>query len=177
MTAISMKINRLDTHDRLKHFVNQDFDIGNNCQEIIDKRPFGSHPFYIFVHKRSIDPQERVALYMKGYYPSIGETPNARIIWQPRLTKPEMQTNSMLFKGYPGKDTVKVIWILPAEELWKSFEEGQMTGSEDIRGSIANYRYNKKKTEAKEDDDLSEEAIRVIYKQIAKVKPSIWAPS
>ena len=63
-----MKINPLDAHDRLKHFNNQDFDIGQCCQDLINKRPFGNHPFYIFAHPRTADDGVTKIL-----------------IWQPRL--------------------------------------------------------------------------------------------
>ncbi len=50
-----MKINRLDAHDRYEHLTKQSFDIGECCQDLIDKRPFGDHDFYIFAHARTDD--------------------------------------------------------------------------------------------------------------------------
>ncbi|MEK6884299.1 MAG: hypothetical protein AABY22_32005, partial [Nanoarchaeota archaeon] len=47
-----------------------------------------------------------------------------RLIWMPRLTKPRAETNSMLFKAYPGSDNIKVIWMIPAPEMWKQFQKG-----------------------------------------------------
>ena len=145
-----MKINRLDAHDRLDYFTKQSFDIGECCQDLINKRPFGDHPFYIFAHARTDDD---------------GVT--KRLIWQPRLTKPKAQTNSMLFKAYPGTDTIKVIWMIPARELWASFEKGKLTENKTVYDSINHFRDAKHKLEAKEDDDLTDEQIDLIYKEIS----------
>lgn len=166
-----MKIDRLETHDRYQHFVKGEFDISKTCQGIIDQRPFGEHPFYIFAHKRAIGLDERKAIWREmGYSIPLNKIPSARLIWQPRLTKPEAQENSMLFKGYPGSDLVKVIWIIPQRELWKQYEKGNVTESETVKESIHLFRTNKEKLEAREDDDLPEETVRRIYKEIANAK-------
>lgn len=168
-----MKINRLDAHDRFEHFTKQSFDIGKTCQDMIDQRPFGDVPFYIFAHKREIALDERISLFnqdlMKSprQFKSLEEVPTARLIWQPRLTKPKAQTNSMLFKAYPGQDTLKVIWMLPAPELWDQYTKGKLTENKTISESIHDYKKNKGKLEAKEDDDLSDERIDAIYKSIS----------
>lgn len=146
-----MKINHLDAHDRLKHFTKQEFSIGECCQDMINQRPFGDHAFYIFAHARTDDD---------------GVT--KRMIWQPRLTKPTMQSNSMLFKAYPGTDVIKIIWMLPAEELWGQYDKGLMTENQTITESIYNYRNHKKKMEAREDDDLQDWQIDDIYADISR---------
>jgi hypothetical protein len=148
-----MKLNRLETHDRYEHFTKQNFSIGECCQDLINQRPFGDHPFYIFAHSRTDDD---------------GVT--KRLIWQPRLTKPRAQTNSMLFKGYPGSDNVKIIWIIPACELWAQFQKGKITESSVVYQSMHDYTYNRAKLEEKEDDDLSDEQIDYIYREIAHTK-------
>ena len=68
-----MKLNRLETHDRYQHLTKQSFDIAECCQDLINQRPFGDHPFYIFAHPRTEED---------------GVT--KRLIWQPRLTKPKV---------------------------------------------------------------------------------------
>lgn len=145
-----MKVNILDAHDRLEHFNKQNFDISECCQDLINQRPFGDHPFYIFAHPRTDED---------------GVT--KRMIWQPRLTKPNAQTNSMLFKGYPGTDIIKIIWMIPARELWDQFKKGLLLENRIISDSINDFQNNRVKLEKKEDDDLSEEAINNIYHQIA----------
>lgn len=145
-----MKIHHLDAHDRLQHLKKQSFDIGECCQDLINQRPFGDYPFYIFAHPRTDDD---------------GVT--KRLIWQPRLTKPKAQTNSMLFKGYPGKDITKVIWMIPPPELWESFSKGKMTENKIISESVHDFQHNRAKLEAKEEDDLSDEIIDQIYRDIS----------
>jgi len=145
-----MKINKLDAHDRLKHFTGQSFSISECCQNLINQRPFGDHAFYIFAHTRTDED---------------GVT--KRIIWQPRLTKPKAQTNSMLFKGYPGTDKVKVIWMIPAREMWKQYECGLMLENATVVQSIHAFENNRAKLEAAEEDDLSDAQINQIYKEIS----------
>jgi hypothetical protein len=146
-----MKINRLDAHDRYQHFTKQSFDIAECCQDLINKRPFGDHPFYIFAHARTDED---------------GST--KRLIWQPRLTKPKAQTNSMLFKAYPGTDLIKVIWMIPDRALWGQYKKGNVTENETVTQSIEDFQFNRKKLEAKEDDDLSDEKIDSIYLEISR---------
>ena len=145
-----MKVDKLETHDRLKHFTKQSFSIDECCQNLIDQRPFGEHPFYIFAHPRTDDD---------------GVT--KRMIWQPRLTKPKSQTNSMLFKAYPGKDLIDVIWIIPDRHLWPSYQMGQMTENSLIEQSIFDFQFNRAKLDRPAKDDLSDEKIEAIYREIS----------
>lgn len=154
-----MKINILDAHDRLKHFTKQSFNIAECCQNLIDQRPFGDYPFYIFAHTRTDDD---------------GVT--KRLIWQPRLTKPKSQTNSMLFKAYPGSDVIKVIWMIPAKELWGQFEKNKLTENKTVCDSIYNFRYRRHQLDCRESDDLSDDKIDAIYREIstnAQVKKAL----
>src|SRR5579864_4750219 len=153
MQGDSMKINHLDAHDRLKHFTKQNFDISECCQDLINQRPFGDYPFYIFAHARTDDD---------------GVT--KRMIWQPRLTKPKAQSNSMLFKAYPGTDIIKVLWIIPAKELWDQYDKGLMLENETVTTSIWKYRFDREKLEAKEPDDLPDSKIDAIYREISTSK-------
>ena len=148
-----MKINPLDAHDRLKHFTKQSFDISECCQDLINKRPFGNNPFYIFAHARTDDDGVR-----------------KRLVWQPRLTKPRAQTNSMLFKAYPGSDNIKIIWMIPARELWGQYAKGLMTENKTVSDSIHDFQYNREKLEMPDDDDLSDDKIHSIYRNIANVE-------
>lgn len=146
-----MKLNRLETHDRLQHFTKQGFDIGECCQDLINQRPFGEHAFYIFAHPRTND-----------------DGVNKRMIWQPRLTKPKAQTNSMLFKAYPGTDNVKIMWIIPERHLWKNFAKDQLTHNPLILESIQMFENNREELEKREDDDLTDQQINHIYRDIAQ---------
>lgn len=146
-----MKINRLETHDRYKFFTKQNFDISECCQDLISKRPFGEHPFYIFAHARTAED---------------GIT--KRLIWQPRLTKPKAQSNSMLFKAYPGTDVIKVIWMIPAIELWGQFKKGNITDNQTVVESIDAFRYRRYELDRPEPDDLTDQQIDQIYKEISQ---------
>lgn len=145
-----MKLNPLEVHDRLKHFTKQDFNISECCQNLIDQRPFGSYPFYIFAHTRTDED---------------GVT--KRLIWQPRLTKPTAQTNSMLFKAYPGSDTIKVIWMIPDRAMWKQYMIGFMTENKTVLDSIYAFENNRQQLERSEPDDFDDAKINDIYKEIA----------
>jgi hypothetical protein len=170
-----MKLSRTETHDRLKQFTGAEFDIGKTCQEMLDSMPFGKYPFYIFAHKREIGMDERISIFnqdrienpLSPRFKTMEDVPSARIIWQPRLTKPQAQENSMLFKGYPGTDNIKVIWMIPARELWDEYTRGKMLENKVVCESIHDFMNNKEKLEAKEDDDLPETTINHIYAEIA----------
>lgn len=146
-----LKIDPLDAHDRLKHFTNQSFSISECCQDLINKAPFGSRPFYIFAHARTED-----------------DGVNKRLIWQPRLTKPRAQTNSMLFKAFPPSDIVNVIWMIPAREMWSQFDKGKLTENKTVYDSIQAFLHNREELEASEEDDPSDEQVNMIYKDICQ---------
>jgi hypothetical protein len=181
-----MKVNRLDAHDRLEYFTNQNFDIGQTCQDIINQRPFGEHAFYIFAHKREIALDEREGLFLDDLrqslidltytrkYNSFEEIPTHRLIWQPRLTKPKAQENSMLFKANPGYDSIRVIWMIPDRGMWDAYTKGKMLENKTVVESIELFKTDPRKLEQKEDDDLPDEVIKKIYEEIkqkAKQQP------
>lgn len=147
-----MKLNRLETHDRLLDFNKQKDYISKGCQDCIRGRPeeFQNHPFYIFAHVRTHD---------NGW--------SKRLIWEPRLTKPKAQTNSMLFKAYPGSDVVKVIWMIPARELWDQYTLGKMMENKTVCDSIHAFQYDREKLEEKEPDDPSDDVVDQIYRDIS----------
>jgi hypothetical protein len=148
-----MKLDRLETHDRFVHFTKQQFDIGECCQEVIKNRPaeWGNRPFYIFAHTRTDD-----------------DGVSQRLIWQPRLTRPKAQTNSMLFKAFPPGDTLKIIWIIPKRELWSNYAKGMMCENKTISDSIHDFQHNRQKLEQPDEDDLDDKAIESLYNAIAR---------
>lgn len=147
-----MKIKLLDAHDRLQHFTkNQSLNISECCQDLVNQRPFGKHAFYIFAHPRTLDD-------------GVTKT----LIWQPRLTKPKAQTNSMLFKAYPGTDLIKVLWMIPAREMWEQYQKGKLTESQIIVESIQAFVENREELELPERDDLTDSEICAIYESIAR---------
>jgi hypothetical protein len=167
-----MKLDRLETHDRLLELQKQADNISQGCQDCINARPkeFGSHPFYIFAHKRELGVDEKFSIMMNGGYRGMGDVPTHRLIWVPRLKKPSAQTNSMLFKYYPSEDLINVLWIIPAPELWDQYSEDKMCENKVVMESIHMFKTDKLKLEQDEKDDLSDKEIEKIYKQIATTK-------
>lgn len=177
-----MKIDKAETHDRLLKFKQQSDFISQGCQDCINNRPksFENHPFYIFAHSRSIEMDERISILQHDFwmgavdpkyvrkYQSLEEVPTARLIWTPRLTKPTPQSNSMLFKAYPPGDNIKIIWMLPARELWDQYEKGNLLEHQIVKESIHMFKTDFDKMSAKEDDDLSDSVVDAIYSQIGK---------
>lgn len=145
-----MKINLLDAHDRLGHFQKQGLDISECCQDLVNKKPFGDVPFYIFAHARTAE-----------------DGVSKIIIWQPRLFKPEPQTNSMLFRAYPPTDKIKVIWMIPAREMWDQFKKGNLTQSQIVSESIHDFQHDRAKLRVAEPDEVTEDVANQIYQQIA----------
>jgi len=162
-----MKIDRLETHDRYKEFLNQNTSISECCQDLINKAPFGIRPFYIFAHARTIGMDERFKLWSSGQFGDFENVPEKTIIWQPRLTRPEPQINSMLFKAHPGTDIINIIWMIPQKELWNQYKKGNMTESCIVFNSIWNFLNNKGALEKPDDDDPSDEEATAIYRDIA----------
>lgn len=150
MTIIK-PLDRLETHDRFQELSKHGLDIAECCQNLIDQRPFGDHPFYIFAHLRTAE-----------------DGVSKRLIWQPRLTKPRAQTNSMLFKAHPGTDIVKIIWMIPAREMWEQYEKGLITENKLVKESINAFRNDRNRLEEREEDDMTEEQINRVYTEIAR---------
>ncbi len=146
-----MKIDRKDVHDRFQYFTKQQFSISACCDDLVQQRPFGNHPFYIWVHARTDDFR----------------LDRKRMIWQPRLTRPKPQTNSMLFKAYPGTDNIKVIWMIPERSQWKNYQKGQMCQNQTIYESIMAFEHNRASLEEPDLDDLNDVQIDQIYKELA----------
>lgn len=145
-----MKLNRLETHDRLEHFrKDQSANIFLGAEECLKKNPNCVQmqeyfPYvYIFAHPRTADD---------------GVT--KRMIWQPRLVKPKAQTNSYLFRAQSKTDLLEIIWLLPPRELWSQYERGKVTESDEVQISIYNFKNHKEQLEAPHEDDWPEEKIR-----------------
>jgi hypothetical protein len=142
-----MKIDRLDAHDRLTYFLNQEFQMGDCAQDLIDQKPFGEHPFYIFCHSRTHD---------NGI--------DKRYIWSPWIWKPRPQTNTLLMKAYPGSDILKIMWILPVRELWPSYEKEKLFENPLIKSYLDLFDQNKEMLcEPEPDDPTAERAQEIAF--------------
>lgn len=151
-----MKVNVLEAHDRLKYLIkDQSANIFIGAEDCLKKNPLSlsiqekCHYLYIFAHPRTSD-----------------DGVNKRLLWQPRLSIPEAQTNSYLFRAQSHTDIIEVVWILPPKELWSQYEKGKVTEDNLAQWSIDQFKEDKKSLERPHPDDLSEEKSREIMKQI-----------
>lgn len=151
-----MKINRLETHDRLEHFKqDQAINIAQGAEDCLKKNRLSlalqerSPYIYIFAHPRTCDD---------------GVT--KKMFWQPRLTKPPAQTNSYLFRAISKTNSMDVCWLLPPEEMWASYKKGNLMEHEIVIWSIEQYSKNKASLEMAEPDDHKDNVSRNIYKQV-----------
>lgn len=152
-----MKLNLLETHDRLLHFKkDQSLNISKGAEECLKKSRLSlglqqySPYIYIFAHPRTAED---------GF--------TKRMIWQPRLTKPKAQTNSYLFKAMSNSDIMEICWLLPPRETWKQYKEGNVTHHETVMWSIDQFLNHRKQLESPDKEDLSDEAVRQIYIKVA----------
>lgn len=155
-----MKVNLYEAHDRLKHFKkDQEVNIFLGAEECLKKNPDSifyqerSHYVYIFAHPRTAD-----------------DGVNKRMLWQPRLLKPEAQTNSYLFRAQSGTDILEVMWLIPPRETWTQYQKGKVTEHKDVLWFIDMFLNNKARLEASEPDDLSESRARQILRELIDLK-------
>ncbi len=153
-----MKLDRLETHDRLQHFLNDQSNIICQGAEDCLKKNTDSlkyqekcHYVYLFAHPRTDD-----------------DGLNKRLLWQPRLLKPKAQTNSYLFRAQSNTDIVEICWILPPREMWPQYNEGNVTESDWVRWSIDQFENNRRELEKPFPDDLTEDQAMIIFKAILR---------
>jgi hypothetical protein len=152
-----MKLNRLETHDRLEHFINdQSLNIAQGAQDCLKINPLSlalqekSPYIYIFAHPRTCEDGVTKKMY-----------------WQPRLTKPIPQTNSYLFRAISKSDILEVFWLLPPQEMWMQYKRGNVTENQWVRWSIDQFKNHRKTMSQPEKDDLSDNLAKQIYLSIA----------
>lgn len=163
-----MKIDRLETHDRLEHFIeNQWITISKGAEDCLKRNPDSlalqekSPYIYIFAHPRTCE-----------------DGANKRLLWQPRITKPKAQTNSFLFRAMSNSDVLMVCWLIPPKELWNQYKKGNVCESNIVLWSINQFQYNREELEKPDPQDLSDEVTRNIWLDFltsGKIKPEISA--
>lgn len=153
-----MKINRLETHDRLLHFKkNQTINVTQGIEDCLKRNRLSlamqkySPYIYIFSHARTAD-----------------DGVNKRMLWQPRLSKPKAQTNSCLFRAKSNTNILEICWIIPQRELWGQYLRGNITECEWATWSIDKFIHDRNYLEMKYPDDLDDEKIKWIYETIAR---------
>jgi hypothetical protein len=152
-----MKLNRLETHDRLLHLKkDQSNTISQGADDCLKKNSLSlalqaKSPYvYIFAHPRTADDGVTKKMY-----------------WQPRLGKPTPQTNSYLFRAQSNTDIMEICWLLPPQETWKQYQKGNVTESQWVLWSIDQYINNRLELGKPFPDDFSEEQIRQILIKVA----------
>lgn len=152
-----MKLNRLETHDRLLHLhKDQAINLNQGADDCLKKNRLSlglqqySPYIYLFAHPRTADDGVTKKMY-----------------WQPRLTKPSAQTNSYLFRAISNTDKIEICWLLPPKEQWQQYKKGNVTEHEFVRWSISEFIGNKRNLEMPFEDDLSEETVKQIYRKVA----------
>ena len=155
-----MKVNRLETHDRLLHFKQQQDTIAQGVQDCIRHvSDEYNGPFYVYGHARTVGLDEKLGLLMIGQSPVEG-----RLIWMPVVTKPKAEPNTYLFLCHKGTDVIEIIWMLPKIELWQQYAPGNMCHNPDIWTSIQNYTKYKDELEKPDPNGPSENDIRAFRK-------------
>ncbi len=151
-----MKIDRLETHDRLVHLHKDQADrIAQGAEDCLKR------------NKDSLMMQEYFPyIYMFAHPRTAEDGVTKRMLWQPRLLKPKAQTNSYLFRAVSKTEIIEIVWLLPPRELWKQFETGNILESKDILTSINNFENFREELEKPHEDDLSENEIRKILEGI-----------
>lgn len=142
-----MKIDRLETHDRLEHFKEDQNDaVMQGLNDCLKLNPLSialqdrSHYIYVYAHPRTNEYGNAKTMY-----------------WQPRLSKPKMETNSYLFRIRSYSDECEIMWMLPPKEQWDQYKKGNVTEHELVNWSISQYQNNKAGMEKPEPEDWPDE--------------------
>lgn len=155
-----MKLDVLETHDRLQHLVKDQSEIiFQGAEECLKRNPTSlamqdrSPYIYIFAHPRKSD-----------------DGINTRLLWQPRLSIPKAQTNSYLFRAISKTDQIQIVWMIPPREMWGQYDEGNVTESNICAWSINQFKFNREALERPHPDDMSETkgmfVLQAVYDEI-----------
>lgn len=153
-----MKVNRLESHDRLQYLMkDQSKIVQQGAEDCLKKNPLSlayqdrSPYVYIFGHARTAD---------NGI--------DKRLLWEPRLTKPLPQSNSYLFRAISKTETMEVCWVLPPHETWSQYKKGNVVESDIVSWSIFQYLNKREELGAPFPDDLADEKCKRILLDIAR---------
>ena len=122
-------------------------------KKMIEEKPFGKHPFYIFTFPKRTDD----LIGVKTIY------------HQPRLTKPDPMPGTTLIKVNPNReDEIRIIWILPGKESFNMYKKGKRFSDPIVYDSIQAYLKNPDLLTKPEPDDLTEDEIKDAYREKVK---------
>jgi hypothetical protein len=130
---------------------NTERDYVNCVQSLISSKPFGDHKFYIFsIVKRVCDTSGIKKMYH-----------------QPRLTRPEPLPGTTLIKVNPKyPEEAILIWTLPNQENFGLYQHGKMFADPFVHECIEKFLKNPKDLMRPDPEDLSDEKMRELYKDI-----------
>jgi hypothetical protein len=130
---------------------NSEADYVRCIQDLITSQPFGNRKFYIFSFVKRLDD-------MHGY---------KKMYHQPRLTRPEPVPGTTLLKVDPrSPETATIIWTLPNQENFGLYSQGKAFGDPFVHECIEKYRKDPSQFMRKDPDDLSDNEIREIYREL-----------
>ncbi len=133
-----MKVDKFETHDRLLNYHEKQLDMSDAIMDCIKNVPDDiKGPFYVYGHSRSVQFDEKESIVRLGNH-----APDKRLIWIPRITKPEASPNSYLFLCKKNSDVIEIIWMIPPVELWEEYAPGKMMHNENIWISINSFKSN-----------------------------------
>src|SRR5271166_5054233 len=132
-----MKLNRLETHDRLEHLIKDQSDNVFSGAEVCLK----SNPLSLAIQERC------PYVYIFAHARTSDDGLKKRLLWQPRISKPKAQTNSYLFRAQSKTDLIEVIWILPERHLWPQYEKEKITENELVCYSVNMFENNREELE------------------------------
>lgn len=153
-----MKIDKLETHDRLQHFKkDQNDSISDGLHTCLNENPL------------SIALQERSPYIYIFAHPRTSESGIKVMYWQPRLSKPKAQTNSYLFRIRSFSDECEVMWMIPPREMWTQYERGKVTEHDIVIWSVNQFETAREKLEQPEPDDLSDSVGISILNEVQRI--------
>lgn len=151
-----MKLNRLETHDRLEYLLEDQSDnVFKGAETCLKSNPL------------SLAIQERCPyVYIFAHTRTAEDGVTKRLLWQPRISKPKAQTNSYLFRAQSHSDLIEVVWIIPERHLWPSYEKGKVTENDLVDYSVNLFETNRHELEKPHPEDISESKAKEIFGKI-----------
>src|ERR1700728_4663900 len=147
-----MQLNVLDTHDRLVEMRKSIAKVLSQGAEECRKKNVDA----VFLQSRS------PYIYIFAHVRTEEDGATKRMFWQPRLTKPNPEPNSYLFRLKSHTDVVEVVWLLPAMECWSQYKKGNVTESDKVEWSISMYQHNRDVLKRRHPPDLTDEQVKPI---------------
>ncbi len=150
-----MKIDRLETHDRLEHFKKDQLD--NINKGIQDTK---KNPLYLAIQDRC------PYIYIHVHARTCDDGVTKKILWHPRISRPLSSENAMLFRCKGYSDEVEICWMIPDRCMWSQYKKGNIVEHNEVARSIGDFQSNKKKLDEPHPDDLHEEIGALILEQV-----------